>query len=69
MSEKLQKQSNPLPENGELEAADLEKVSGGASGGTNEILLEDTPGGEARTSSNILKTKHDTVKNAISNVR
>lgn len=70
MSEKPQKQANPLPENGELEGADLENVSGGTSGGTNQILSQDTPGGgEASTATNVLKTRHDTVKNSINNVR
>jgi hypothetical protein len=69
MAEKPQEQANPLPEKDELEAAELEKVSGGTGGGTNELVLEDTPGGQDTTASNVLKTRHDTVKNSINNVR
>lgn len=69
MSEKQKEPTNGMPEDDELEAADLDKVSGGTPGSTNANNLEDSPGTQTGTASAILKTKHDTVKNSISNVR
>jgi hypothetical protein len=57
MTPPKQSTATPKPEaDGELSEAALDKISGGT---------DPAPA----TTSNVMKTKHDTVKNAISNVR
>jgi len=69
MAEKPEKQTNPLAENGELQEGELEQVAGGVSVDSGSPLQVTAESAQDSAQSNVLKTKHDTVKNSISNVR
>jgi hypothetical protein len=56
------------PPGGELSESDLEKVSGGTFFG-GDFVAAVLRGTQSSSLSSVMKTKHDTVKNSISNVR
>jgi len=68
MGEKPENQTNPVAETSELTEGELENVAGGAAGDASAGVEGTTEGAQGSTQSNVLKTKHDTIKNSISNV-
>jgi hypothetical protein len=66
MQEKKEEQTALLIVEGELADEALENVSGGTGTGGQAILDLNS---QAEMISNIMKTKHDTVKNSISNIK
>jgi hypothetical protein len=68
MTEKPEEQTNPSAENDELADSALEQVAGGVGLDPQEPMQAEEPQGSAVDKA-IMKTKHDTVKNSISNVR
>jgi hypothetical protein len=70
-TKKDERRSKQRAKGSELSDAELEKAVGGAGGGQ-PLNLEEKMQHENRqytSVSNIVKSKHDTVKNSISNVR
>ena len=69
MAEKPEKQTNPLAKSSELTEGELEQVAGGVAVDWGSPLQGTAASAQDSAQSNVLKTKHDTVKNSISNVR
>jgi len=70
MAKKSKKHENPVAEKGELESEELDQVAGGIAGTLGPDLPDTTTSDTSQsTVSNVLKSRHDTVKTSISNIR